>query len=137
MLCAQGPKTIKSKTFVIPEDIRHLTTNPGQTSVTFQFTDPIHALVSMLHFNPLAADNDNLCFTYEKSRTYDDFCNGDRMKRIQVLHVVGLLVLRVVLCCVFCVVCCVLLYPYVLLCVLVVPVVSVFNLGRPFGLSGC
>jgi hypothetical protein len=37
----------------------------------------------MLHFNPLAAEPDNLCFTYEESDVYDDFCNGDRMKRIQ------------------------------------------------------
>ena len=40
-------------------------------------------MVSMLHFNPLSADWDNLCFTYEESETYDDFCNGDRVKRIQ------------------------------------------------------
>jgi hypothetical protein len=31
----------------------------------------------------LAADWDNLCFTYEESDVYDDFCNGDRVKRIQ------------------------------------------------------
>jgi hypothetical protein len=37
----------------------------------------------MLHFNPLAADWDNLAFEYEPSDEYDDFCNGDRMKRIQ------------------------------------------------------
>ena len=53
-------------------------------SITFQYTDPVQALVSMLHFNNLVADEDNLCFVYEESDTYDDFCNGDRVKRIQV-----------------------------------------------------
>jgi hypothetical protein len=59
-------------------------TNPTIESVTFQYTDPVQALVSMLHFNPLATDEANLCFTYEESDTYDDFCNGERVKRIQV-----------------------------------------------------
>jgi hypothetical protein len=69
---------------MIPEDVRQYLTNPAQESVTFQYTDPIHALVNMLHFNGLAADPDNMCFVYEASDTYDDFCNGDRVKRIQV-----------------------------------------------------
>ena len=74
---------MKSRTFYIPENIRPYLMDPSLEEVTFQYTDPIHALVSMLHFNPLAADWDNLCFTYEESDVYDDFCNGDRMKRIQ------------------------------------------------------
>ena len=51
--------------------------------MTFQYTDPVLALVNMLHFNPLAADWDNLALTYEESDVFDAFCNGDRMKRIQ------------------------------------------------------
>ena len=90
---------MKHKTFTIPADIRPYTTNPSLTSVTFQNTDPIHALVSMLHFNPLAADPENLCFTYEESASYDDFCNGDRVKRIQVCVVKVCRVIVVVLYC--------------------------------------
>jgi hypothetical protein len=75
---------VKTKTFTIPENVRQYLVDTNQKTITFQYTDPIHAMVSMLHFNPLAADEENLCFTYEKSRYYDDFCNGDRMKRIQV-----------------------------------------------------
>ena len=78
-----GPHTLLSRTFSIPERIRQYLTDTSLEEVTFQYTDPIHAMVSMLHFNPLAADWDNLCFTYEDNDYYDDFCNGDRMKRIQ------------------------------------------------------
>jgi hypothetical protein len=74
---------LKTATFQIPEAVRRYQTDPSLTEVTFQYSDPIHALVSMLHFNPLAADWDNLCFTYEESEVYDDFCNGERVKRIQ------------------------------------------------------
>ena len=63
--------------------VRQFLTDTSLEEVTFQYLDPIHALVSMLHFNPLAADWDNLCFTYEESDVYNDLCNGDRMKRIQ------------------------------------------------------
>ena len=81
--CCTGPHALKSATFAIPESVRPFLVDTSLTEVTFQYTDPIHALVSMLHFNPLAADWDNLCFTYEDSEVYDDFCNGDRVKRIQ------------------------------------------------------
>jgi hypothetical protein len=74
---------VKTAEFAIPDHIRQYLVNPAQTSVSFQYTDPVLALVNMLHFNPLAADWDNLALTYEESDVYDDFCNGDRMKRIQ------------------------------------------------------
>jgi hypothetical protein len=75
---------LKEATFYIPEDIREYLADTSLESVTFQYTDPVHALINMLHFNPLAADPDNLCFVYEESACYDDFCNGDRVRRIQV-----------------------------------------------------
>ena len=74
---------MKSATFAIPEEIRQYLVDTTLAEMTFQYTDPIHALVSMLHFNPLAANWDNLAFTYEESDAYDDYCTGDRMKRIQ------------------------------------------------------
>jgi hypothetical protein len=83
LLFTTGPHALKSRTFSIPADIRPLLCNTALESVTFQYTDPIHALVSMLHFNPLAADWDNLALEYEESNVYDDYCNGDRMQRIQ------------------------------------------------------
>ena len=81
---ASGPHTLKFAKIPIPEEIRQYLTDPTQEFVTFEYLDPVHALVSMLHFNPLAADWNNLCFTYEESSVYDDFCNGERVKRIQV-----------------------------------------------------
>ena len=74
---------MKSATFQIPHDIKQYLTDTSLSEVTFQYTDPVHALVGMLHFNRTAADWSNLCFTYEESDCYDDFCNGDRVKRIQ------------------------------------------------------
>ena len=79
-ICAAGPHVIKERTFLIPVNVREYQSDTSTTEVTFQYTDPIHALVSMLHFNPLAADPENTRFTFEPSRTYDDFCNGDRME---------------------------------------------------------
>ena len=58
-------------------------TDTSLESVVFEYKDPIATMVGMLHFNSLAADWDNLCFTYEESDVYDDFCNGDRVRRIQ------------------------------------------------------
>jgi hypothetical protein len=75
---------VKSATFLIPEYVKPFLSNPKLESVTFQYQDPIHAMIGMLYFNPLAADWDNLCFTYEDGDEYEDFCNGDRVKRIQV-----------------------------------------------------
>ena len=74
---------MKSATFTIPESIKKYLTDTSLNEVTFQYTDPVDVLVGMLHFNETAADWDNLCFTYEASDVYDDFCNGDRVKRIQ------------------------------------------------------
>ena len=78
-----GKHTLKYTTIEIPPENRPCLTDVTQESVTFEYKDPIVALVSMLHFNPLAADWENLCFTYEPSDVYDDFCNGDRVRRIQ------------------------------------------------------
>ena len=78
---------MKTATFVIPDYVKPFISNPNLHSVDFQYQDPIQAMIGMLHFNPLAADWDNLCFTYEEGDEYDDFCNGDRVKRIQVLIV--------------------------------------------------
>jgi hypothetical protein len=75
---------MKEAHFTIPPDVRRHMMDPSQESVTFRYADPIHALISMLHFNPLAENWDNLCFTYEPGPVLDDFCNGDRVRRIQV-----------------------------------------------------
>ena len=72
---------------MIPAEVRQHLVDPYVDEVVFSYTNPIHALISMLHFNSLASDWDNLCFTYEESDKYDDFCNGDRVRRIQVTNI--------------------------------------------------
>ena len=79
-----GPRSMLEATFTIPVDVRMHMHDPFQETCTFRYANPVHALVNMLHFNPLAEDWDNLCFGYEPQPFYDDFCNGDRVRRIQV-----------------------------------------------------
>ena len=79
-----GPRSMLEATFTIPVDVRMHMQDPLEETCTFRYTNPVHALVNMLHFNPLAEDWDNLCFGYEPQPFYDDFCNGDRVRRIQV-----------------------------------------------------
>ena len=74
---------MKEARFPIPADVRLLLMDPTEEYVTFHYADPIHALVNMLHFNTLSADPDNMCFVYEEQPFLDDFCNGDRVRRIQ------------------------------------------------------
>jgi len=77
-----APLTLISQTTNIPPAIQDLMAQPME-SVTFQFVDPTEALVRLLLFSPLAAVRENLALHYEGGDTYDDFCNGDRWKRIQ------------------------------------------------------
>ena len=77
-----GPLTVVSQTTNIPRAIQDLMTDPME-SVTFEFVDPTEALARLLLFSPLAAVRANLALNYEAGDTYDDFCNGDRWKRVQ------------------------------------------------------
>ena len=77
-----GPLTVVTQTTNIPQAIQDLMADP-MDSVTFKFVDPTEALARLLLFSPLAAVRENLALNYEAGDTYDDFCNGDRWKRVQ------------------------------------------------------
>ena len=77
-----GPLTIVRQTTNIPRAIQDLMAE-SMESVTFEFVDSTEALARLLLFSPLAAVRENLALNYEGGDTYDDFCNGDRWKRVQ------------------------------------------------------
>jgi hypothetical protein len=57
-------------------------TKPRDT-IEFHFEDPTEALVRLVICSPLAADEANLALHAEQSEYYEDFCNGDRWRRVQ------------------------------------------------------
>ena len=80
--CMSAPLTTIVQTTNIPVAIQDLMSEPKAT-VTFEFVDPTEALIRLLLFSPLAAQEENLALSYEAGDTYDDFCTGDRWGRAQ------------------------------------------------------
>ena len=67
--------------FPVPPDVQPLMCYPA-TKVHMTFHNPVDALLRLLLLSPLAADPRNLSFTHEEG-PLADYCNGDRMKRVQ------------------------------------------------------
>ena len=79
--------TGKRKTFTldipIPDSVRELLADPRQTHIAFEFECPITEMIRVAMFSRTCQDLDNVAFSYEENDGYlDDFCNGDRYKRI-------------------------------------------------------
>ena len=77
----------KRKTFAldvpIPDNVRELLADPAQTHIDFQFECPITEMIRVAMFSKTCQTWDNVAFTYEDNDGFlDDFCNGDRYKRI-------------------------------------------------------
>ena len=77
----------KRKTFelkvAIPENVRILLADPSQTHIDFQFECPITEMINIAMFSKTCQSWDNVAFSYEDNKGFlDDFCNGDRYKRI-------------------------------------------------------
>jgi hypothetical protein len=77
----------KRKTFTldvaIPENVRELLADPGQTHIGFEFECPITEMIRVAMFSRTCKDWDNVALSYEDNDGHlDDFCNGDRYKRI-------------------------------------------------------
>ena len=85
MQCHQGYMAPLKKITVttrVPLEVRALLSRSLDV-VTFTHVDPTEALVRMLVTGPLADDPANLAFFPRNSATYDDFCDGERLARIQ------------------------------------------------------
>jgi hypothetical protein len=77
----------KRKTFTldveIPDNVRALLADPGQSHVAFEFECPVTEMIRVAMFSRTCKNWKNVAFTYEDNNGFlDDFCNGDRYKRI-------------------------------------------------------
>jgi hypothetical protein len=75
------PRKVVKCTYPVPPSIQLLMTEPMAT-ITMEFVDPTEALVRLLVCSPLAKHRANMAFFPEPSAYYDEFCTGERMKRI-------------------------------------------------------
>jgi hypothetical protein len=92
----------KRKTFFldvpIPDDVRLLLADPTQATIAFEFECPITEMIRIAMFSKTCQSMDNVAFTYEDDDGHlDDFCNGDRYKRIADNMSVGSAILGCVL----------------------------------------
>jgi hypothetical protein len=72
------PRTI---TVAIPVEVQNLLYEPMAT-ITWTFWNPIELLIRLLTMGPLAAMPGAFAIFPEDSEFLDDFCHGDKMKRI-------------------------------------------------------
>ena len=77
---ASGPIRKVTTYFPIPDEIQALMECPSATAA-FTFTDPVEACLRLLLLSPLGADARNLAF-FSEDGDLDDYCNGDRMRRV-------------------------------------------------------
>mgnify|MGYP006974837011 CR=1 FL=1 len=52
------------------------------TQYEFSFLDPTDVLVRLLLYSPLAKDPENLQFSPTNGPSYNDFCDGSRLRRV-------------------------------------------------------
>jgi hypothetical protein len=77
----------KRRTFTldvaVPQDVRDLLADPSQTHITFEFECPITEMIRVAMFSKTCKKWEIVALSYEDNNGYlDDFCNGDRYKRI-------------------------------------------------------
>ena len=79
----QGKRKTYTLDVSIPHNVRLLLADPDQTHVAFEFECPITEMVRIAMFSDTCQDWNNVALSYEDNDGYlDDFCNGDRYKRI-------------------------------------------------------
>jgi hypothetical protein len=77
----------KRKTFTldvpIPANVREMLADPGQSHIAFEFECPVTEMIRIAMFSKTCQSWDNVALSYEDNDGHlDDFCNGDRYKRI-------------------------------------------------------
>lgn len=94
----QGKRKTFSLDVPIPDNVRALLADPGQSTIAFEFECPITEMIRIAMFSKTCQSMDNVAFTYEDNDGHlDDFCNGDRYKRIAADMSVGGAILGAVL----------------------------------------
>ncbi len=76
-----GKLTCKECSYPVPVDVQALLAT-GIGELRFQFWDPVEVLMRLLLTGPLSADNSNLQFGPRDGDYYEDFCDGDRLRRV-------------------------------------------------------
>ena len=67
----------------IPHNVRELLADPKQSHIEFQFECPITEMIRIAMFSATCQNLKNVAFSYEDNNgNLDDFCNGERYKRI-------------------------------------------------------
>ena len=74
--------TMHTVEFPVPTDVQALM-SVSTPKLTFKFLDPVECLIRLLTVGPLSANMDNLAFAPRRNYGfYEDFIDGDRVKRI-------------------------------------------------------
>ena len=74
--------TMHTVEFPVPTDVQALM-SVSTPMLTFKFLDPVECLIRLLTVGPLSANMDNLAFAPRRNYGfYEDFIDGDRVKRI-------------------------------------------------------
>lgn len=68
-------------TISVPDNVQALMAQPC-SELTFRFLDPVQALFRLLIRGPLSADMENIALYPRYHPYYEDFCDGDKLKRI-------------------------------------------------------
>ena len=78
-----GERKTFSLNVPIPQKVRDMLADPSQSHISFEFECPITELIRVAMFSKTCKSWDNVALSYEANGGYlDDFCNGDRYKRI-------------------------------------------------------
>ena len=74
--------TLRTAQFAVPMDVQELMSVPVPFLI-FKFLDPVECLIRLLTTGPLSADMVNLAFKPRLQHGfYEDFVDGDRLKRV-------------------------------------------------------
>jgi len=79
----EGPRKTFSLDIAIPQNVRDMLADPSQECITFEFECPIQEMIRVAMFTKTCKNWQNVALSYEDNEGYlDDFCNGERYKRI-------------------------------------------------------
>jgi hypothetical protein len=81
--CLEGERKTFHLDVTIPEDVRAMLADPCQTHIGFEFECPITEMIRIAMLSETCQSWENVALSYEDNKGYlDDFCNGERYKRI-------------------------------------------------------
>ena len=76
-----GETTWHEVSYNVPDNIQVMMSQPT-SALQFRFLNPVAALMRLLTRGPLSGDPDNLSLFPREHPYYEDFCDGEKLKRI-------------------------------------------------------